>query len=77
LHGDPRWFAPKEQVKGGSATSKRAAGIAVETLEAAGVKRCSGIVGDTPNRVSDAIDRSEVEWVHICSRSSRQGACNV
>ena len=34
-------------------------------LQAAGVKRCYGIVGDTLNRIAHAIDRSEIEWVHM------------
>ena len=45
--------------------SKRVADVLVETLEAAGVKRCYGIVGDTLNRIAHAIDRSEIEWVHM------------
>jgi pyruvate dehydrogenase (quinone) len=31
----------------------------------AGVKRCYGIVGDTLNHVTDAIRRSEIDWVHV------------
>jgi pyruvate dehydrogenase (quinone) len=45
--------------------SKRAADVLVETLQAAGVKRCYGIVGDTLNQIAHAIDRSEIEWVHM------------
>ena len=45
--------------------SKRVADILVETLEAAGVKTCYGIVGDTLNRIAHAIDRSEIDWVHM------------
>ena len=41
--------------------SKRVADVLVETLEAAGVKRCYGIVGDTLNRIAHAIDRSEID----------------
>jgi hypothetical protein len=37
--------------------SKRVADLLVETLPAAGVKNCYGIVGDALNRI--AIDRSE------------------
>ncbi len=44
---------------------KRVADLLVETLQAAGVKRCYGIVGDTLNRIAHAIDRSEIEWVHM------------
>ena len=45
--------------------SKRVADLLVETLQAAGVKNCYGIVGDTLNRVAHAIDRSELDWVHV------------
>ena len=37
----------------------------VATLEAAGVKRVYGIVGDRLNRVAQAIDRSAIQWVHM------------
>lgn len=43
--------------------SKRVADLLVDTLQAAGVERCYGIVGDTLNRIAHAIDRSEIEWV--------------
>ena len=36
--------------------TKRVADVLVETLQAAGVKRCYGIVGDTLNRIAHAID---------------------
>src|ERR1700722_11245359 len=45
--------------------SKRVADVLIETLQAAGVKRCYGIVGDTLNRIAHAIDLSEIEWVHM------------
>ena len=45
--------------------SKRVADLLVETLQAAGVKTCYGIVGDTLNRIAHAIDRSEIDWVHM------------
>src|SRR3954452_5107591 len=45
--------------------SKRVADVLIETLQAAGVKRCYGIVGDTLNRIAHAIDQSEIEWVHM------------
>jgi pyruvate dehydrogenase (quinone) len=45
--------------------SKRVADVLIETLQAAGVKRCYGIVGDTLNRIAHAIDASEIEWVHM------------
>jgi len=45
--------------------SKRVADVIVETLQAAGVKNCYGIVGDTLNRIARAIDLSEIDWVHM------------
>src|SRR3981189_2148471 len=45
--------------------SKRAADLLIEILQAAGVKRCYGIVGDTMNRIAHAIDQSEIDWVHM------------
>jgi thiamine pyrophosphate-dependent acetolactate synthase large subunit-like protein len=36
--------------------SKRVADLLVETLQAAGVKNCYGIVGDTLNRIAHGID---------------------
>jgi pyruvate dehydrogenase (quinone) len=41
------------------------ADLLVETLQAAGVKTCYGIVGDTLNRIAHAIDRSQIDWVHM------------
>jgi pyruvate dehydrogenase (quinone) len=40
--------------------TKRAADVLIETLQAAGVERCYGIVGDTLNRIAHAIDRSAI-----------------
>jgi pyruvate dehydrogenase (quinone) len=45
--------------------AKRVADVIVETLQAAGVKHCWGVPGDTLNFVTDAIRRSEIEWVHV------------
>ena len=45
--------------------AKRVADIVVETLQAAGVKHCWGVPGDTLNFVTDAIRRSGIEWVHV------------
>src|SRR4051794_20144966 len=45
--------------------SKRVADVLVETLQAAGVETCYGVVGDTLNRIAHAIDRSEIDWVHM------------
>src|SRR6202051_946355 len=44
---------------------KRVADLLVETLQAAGVKNCYGIFGDTLNRIAHAIDRSEIDWIHV------------
>ena len=44
---------------------KKVAQIIVETLQAAGVQRCYGIVGDTLNHITDAIRHSEITWVHM------------
>lgn len=44
---------------------KKVADIIVETLQEAGVKRCYGIAGDTLNHITDAIRRSEIEWIHM------------
>jgi len=45
--------------------SKRVADLVVETLQAAGVRTCYGIVGDTLNRIAHAIERSQIDWVHM------------
>src|SRR3954467_15280654 len=45
--------------------SKRVADLLIETLQAAGVRTCYGIVGDTLNRIAHAIDRSQIDWVHV------------
>lgn len=44
---------------------RKVAELIIETLQQAGVKRCYGIVGDTLNHVTDAIHRSDIEWVHV------------
>jgi hypothetical protein len=51
--------------KWGFRMSKRVADVLVETLQAAGVKRCYGIIGDTLNRIANAIHESKIEWVHM------------
>src|SRR4029453_4747024 len=43
----------------------RVADLLVETLQTAGVKTCYGIVGDTMNQIAHAIDRSQIDWVHM------------
>src|SRR5246127_2133864 len=45
--------------------NKRVADLIVDTLQAAGVRNCYGIVGDTLNQIAHAIDRSEIDWVHM------------
>src|SRR5258705_1208199 len=45
--------------------TKRVADLVVDSLQAAGVRSCYGIVGDTLNRIAHAIDRSEIDWVHM------------
>src|ERR1700710_1051575 len=44
---------------------RKVAEIIVETLQAAGVKRCYGVVGGTLNHVTDVIRTSEIDWVHM------------
>ena len=44
---------------------KRVADVLIETLQAAGVTTCYGIVGDTLNQIAHAIDRSAIDWVHM------------
>lgn len=39
--------------------------VIVDTLLQAGAQRCYGIVGDTINHFTDAIRRSEMQWVHV------------
>jgi pyruvate dehydrogenase (quinone) len=43
----------------------KVAEVIVKTLEAAGVRRCYGIPGDTLNHVTDAIRTSGIRWVHV------------
>jgi Thiamine pyrophosphate enzyme, N-terminal TPP binding domain len=45
--------------------TKRVTDAVIETLQAAAVKRCSGIAGDTLNWIAHAIDRGEIECVHM------------
>jgi pyruvate dehydrogenase (quinone) len=57
-------FAPERNTRG-FAMSKRVADVIVEVLQAAGVKRCYAVIGDTVNRIANAIHESEIEWVHM------------
>jgi thiamine pyrophosphate-dependent acetolactate synthase large subunit-like protein len=45
--------------------SKKVAEVIVDTLVAAGVKHCYGIVGDTLNHIATAISRSDIKFVHM------------
>jgi pyruvate dehydrogenase (quinone) len=45
--------------------SRTVADVMVETLKAAGAKRCYGVPGDTLNYFTDAIRRSDIRWVHV------------
>jgi pyruvate dehydrogenase (quinone) len=45
--------------------SDNVAEIMIATLLAAGAKRCYGVVGDTINHLTDAIRRSDMDWVHV------------
>ena len=45
--------------------SKKVAEVIIDTLDAAGVKHCYGIVGDTLNPSRPAISRSEIQFVHM------------
>ncbi|MDE1150409.1 MAG: thiamine pyrophosphate-binding protein [Azospirillaceae bacterium] len=45
--------------------SKTVADIMVETLRAAGARRCYGVPGDTLNYFTDALRRSDLRWVHV------------
>ena len=44
---------------------KLVADVIIETLQAAGVKRCFGIVGDTLNRIAHSIEQSDIDWVQM------------
>ena len=46
-------------------SSKTVAEVIVAALEEAGVQRCYGVVGDTLNFITDAIRRSDMQWVHM------------
>jgi pyruvate dehydrogenase (quinone) len=45
--------------------SQSVAKVIVDTLQAAGVKNCYGIVGDTVNKIAGYIQDSEIDWVHV------------
>lgn len=39
--------------------------LIIDQLSLAGVRHCYGVVGDTLNYVTDAMSRSDIEWVHV------------
>ena len=45
--------------------NKKVAQVIVETLQAAGVRHCYGVVGDTLNLIAHHISESEIEWVSM------------
>ena len=45
--------------------SKNVAQVIIDTLVAAGVKHCYGIVGDTLNHIASSISRSDIRFVHM------------
>lgn len=45
--------------------AKTVAEVVVEALQQAGAKHCWGVPGDSLNYVTDAIRRSDIEWVHV------------
>ncbi len=46
-------------------SKKTVAQIIVDVLTEAGVKNCYGIVGDTLNQITNAIKKSDIQWVHV------------
>ncbi|OCG21040.1 pyruvate dehydrogenase [Gilliamella sp. wkB108] len=46
-------------------SKKTVAQIIVDILAEAGVKHCYGIVGDTLNHITAAIEKSDIEWIHV------------
>jgi pyruvate dehydrogenase (quinone) len=44
---------------------KLVADAIIETLQNAGAKHCWGVPGDTLNYITDAIRRSDIQWVHV------------
>jgi len=45
--------------------AEKVAKVIIDTLQAAGVRNCYGIVGDTLNLISSYIQRSGIDWVHM------------
>jgi pyruvate dehydrogenase (quinone) len=64
LHPRPTKQATVKKAEGAIMT-KRVADVLIQALEAAGVKNCYGIVGDTMNQIAHSIDRSSIDFVHV------------
>jgi pyruvate dehydrogenase (quinone) len=45
--------------------SQKVAKVIIDALQAAGVRNCYGIVGDTLNVIAGYIEKSEIDWVHM------------
>src|SRR5258708_38513269 len=45
--------------------SKKVGAVSVETLVAAGVQHCYGVVGDTLNTFATSLSQSSIEFVHM------------
>ena len=45
--------------------AEKVAKVIIDTLEAAGVRNCYGIVGDTLNVIAGYINRSSIDWVSM------------
>jgi len=45
--------------------AKTVAEVVIETLQQAGARHCWGVPGDSLNYVTDAIRRSDIDWVHV------------
>src|SRR3984957_8611189 len=45
--------------------AERVAKVIIDTLEAAGVRNCYGIVGDTLNVIAGYIEQSSIDWVRM------------
>src|SRR5580698_2009948 len=52
--------------------SKKVGEVIVETLVAAGVKHCYGVVGDTLNTIATSLSQSDIQFVHM--RHEESGA---
>ena len=58
--------SPRDDRTGDTMSTKSVAGLMVETLTRAGVKRIYGVVGDSLNGLTDVLRRQEaIAWVHV------------